>query len=107
MRRADLADLTAFVAVAAQPHDAALRGASWVPIAEPHDPERLAHRCRRAPARPASAGGRANLSGAGRPQGRAGASLRSPAPICDPFGWRGSDRPDLGAFFIDLPRRPA
>ena len=63
MRRADLADLTAFVAVAdnlsfrvaasnigvtpvsAQPHDAAARGASWSAIAEPDDAERLAHRC--------------------------------------------------------------
>ena len=61
MRRADLADLTAFVAVAdnlsfraaasrlgatpsALSHTVRRFGASRNPIAEPHDAERLAHR---------------------------------------------------------------
>ena len=83
MRRADLADLTAFVAVADNlSFRAAAARLGVTPSALSHTmrhfeerlgfrllnrttPERLAHRCRPAPARPASAGGRADLSGAG------------------------------------------
>ena len=124
MNRADLADLTAFVAVAdhlsfraaasqlgvtpsALSHSMRqLEERLGVRLTESHDAQRIGDRRRLAPARAAAAGNRSDRRRARRLEPRAPAPLGTAADLRDPSGGGGGHRADLGTLLVDVPGSP-